>query len=138
MAEEMVSVGCKLPYGLVLELDTEKKEPVVPGSDKLVKVFYPSGDKVTIAGSNSAHPDTGNPGRVVAGYGITDVPAKFWNEWVAQHAAYPLLVNGTLFAHPKADATISEAGNRRSLKTGLEQMDPDKPGPGLTKDTTQP
>ena len=138
MADEMVSVGCKLPYGLVLELDVVKEEPVVPGSDKMVKVFYPSGNKVTIAGSNSDHVDSGNRGRVVAGYGITDVPAKFWNDWVEQHKSYPLLVNGTLFAHLKQGGADGEAGNRRAIKTGLEQRDPNDLGPGLTKDTTQP
>lgn len=131
----MVTVGCKHPSGLVLEIDESREEAPTPGANK-VKVHYPTGRKVTLNGSNSTHPDSPQvaSGRVVGGYGLTNVPEDFWSMWTAQHQDFPMLKNGTLFAHPTQDGITTEAANRRTVKNGMEPMDPERPGPGLERD----
>lgn len=131
----MVMVGCKHPSGLVLEIDESREEAPVPGANK-VKVHYPTGRKVILNGSNSTHPDSPQvaTGRAVGGYGLTSVPEDFWNMWVAQHPDFPMLKNNTLFVHQTQDGITSEANDRRTVKNGLEPMDPARPGPGLERD----
>jgi hypothetical protein len=127
-----VTVACKVPGGLVLELDGVKKDSsIIAGRD--VDVHFGTGQTVTIVGSNARHPDAANPGREVAGYGLTEVPADFWAKWVEQHKGFPLLEKGLLFAQPTEDRSASQAKEQTALKSGREGMDPDNPMPRVKR-----
>jgi len=132
MAENTVTVCCKLPSGLVLELDELRRE-VPAGGSKEIDVWRPTGKTVRICGSNASHPDSSFPGRVIGGYGLTEVPEDFWDAWLAQHKGYPPLLNGSLFAQPTPDRATSQAKDQAKVKTGMEPMDPDRPAPGVTR-----
>lgn len=131
----MITIACKHPSGLVLELDDSREEAPTPGANK-VKFYFGTGRTVTLNGSNSSHPDSPQVavGRVSAGFGLTDIPESFWDKWVEQHPDFPMLKNGTLFALRTQDAIMSETANRRAVKNGLEPRDPDNPGPGLARE----
>ena len=66
-----VAIGCKLPNGLVLRF---RDRP---------------GIEYTLNGANAS--------RVIGGYGITTIPADFWEEWKKVHAGFPPLAKGLIF-----------------------------------------
>lgn len=70
----------------------------------------------------------------IAGYGMTrGVDAAFFEAWKAANTALPAATNGTIFAMNKDDSAQAQAREISSdVKTGLEGIDPDNPGPGLT------
>lgn len=117
VSSTMMNVTCKLPHGLVLRLydmvpgDDGKKTPVIKGGE------------VVLAGANAS--------QIYGGFGLTQVPTDFWEEWVRQNKSLPALANGLLFAEPKRDRAIDRAEDQSDAKTGTEPLDPRKPGPGL-------
>ncbi len=100
MASDTVSIGCRLPHGVVLAVVTN------------------SGDRrtVTLNGANKA--------LLIGGCGITDVPRDFWNEWKRRNKDSVMLSKGTVFATGSASETAQEAKTREGDKTGFEQADP--------------
>jgi hypothetical protein len=134
---EFVTVCCKLPMGLVIEIDELHHEiPALGGGTKEVPTWKPSGRKITLNGANAANPRSPNPGRAVAGYGLTEVPKDFWDEWVEQHKGFGPLTNGSLFAQPTADRAQGQMREHEGVQTGLERLDPTKPGPRLSRATS--
>ena len=109
-----VTVACRIPQGLHLDI-------VKHGEVR---------QRVTLNGSNSAH--------AVAGYGITEhVPKEFFGKWLADHKDLPAVRNGLIFAHAQKRSAEAKAAEQTGLKSGLEPLDPKKPGKDLaplTKD----
>ncbi len=101
MSAQFVTVGCKLPNGLFLDLKTK------------------SGDeqRVVLKGANDS--------RIVGGYGLTEgVPAEFITEWLKRNARHPAVVNKHIFLHDQTESAVSIAKENREVKTGLEAIDP--------------
>lgn len=120
---QTVSVGCKLPWGLICEMGK-------PGEDGY--------KRVTLIGSNynpSAIPSNRQvPGALVAsGYGITPgVPKDFIDAWMTKHARLDAVRNGLVFVDTAKNA-LDMAATFESAKTGFEplaQIDASKGGPG--------
>lgn len=99
-----VVVGCKLPNGLHIHLD---------------------GKEVTLNGSNSS--------RVIGGYGLTNVDESFITAWLAAHQDFPAVRAGLIFVQVNAKKAEDEADEKVDVKSGLEGIDPEKPGGGVTK-----
>jgi hypothetical protein len=129
---QTVSVACKLPHGLVLELNDSKMEAPTPAAQP-VKVYFPTGEKVTLTGSLADHRFAGYRGKVVNGFGITEVNAEFWAKWLEQNRGFPPLTKGWLFAQPTADRLYGQTKEHVALKTGLEPVDQDHLPPGIQK-----
>lgn len=98
-----VTIGCKLPNGLVLALGETRH---------------------TLAGTRAS--------AVVGGYGLTPVPADFWAAWSRKYAAFPPLQQGLIFAQPTVDKAAAQAREHAALRTGLEPINPQTPAPGIT------
>jgi len=96
-----VTVACKLPNGLVLDLP-DAKSPIV------------------LKGAN--HVDA------IAGFGLTDVPIEFWEAWVKLYADFVPLKKELIFAQTTAKNTAAKAKEHKGAKTGLEGLDPNNPG----------
>lgn len=101
MAKSIVIVGCKLPSGL--EIRVGDASVVLNG-----------------ANSNTVVDDTG--------FGITKVDGEFWEAWKKGHHDFTPLVNGLIFAHDDQAKTRSQAKENAKELTGLEGIDPKKPG----------
>lgn len=98
---KMVSVGCKLPNGLLCELGK------VGDNDYTV---------VRLKGSNDA--------LVVGGFGITEnVSESFWTAWVKKHRAMAFIRNQLVFAMPDAASARDHAQDHASKKSGFEALD---------------
>jgi hypothetical protein len=114
-----VMVGCKLPHGITLSLHEAFK------NEEERVIFRPTGDTVTLAGRNAS--------QIIGGYGITPVDENWWDAWVQQNQNYQPYKMGLIFAEPRRDRAMDRALDQRSLLTGSEPIDPDKPGKGLTR-----
>lgn len=98
-----VSVACKLGNGLIIDLD---------------------GRSYTLQGSNSDE--------AIAGYGITEgIPEDFYKQWSEQYKDLPAVKQGLIFANTRRESVVSQARQQKDLKTGLEPIDPAKPGMGV-------
>ena len=97
---ETVTVGCKLPNGLILEQ---------------------GGYKVELNGSNSS--------LVVGGYGLTgNVDKEAFEAWLAVHADQPYVRKELVFAQAKANENASEKTGLEGLDQnnpapGIEKAD---------------
>lgn len=100
-----LTIGCKLPNGIILEM-----------GDK----------KVTLAGANSSV--------LIGGHGITEnVDQAFFEAWIAQNKDLQFVKAGHLFAHEKASNTAAQAKDRAGEKTGLEPLNPAAMPAGIAK-----
>ena len=101
-----VTVACKIPNGLHLDLD---------------------GRRITLNGSSSS--------QIAGGFGLSeDVDKAFFDEWVKRYRDSPAVTGGIVFAYENAADTKARAAEYANLKTGLEPLDPKNPAPGLTAD----
>jgi hypothetical protein len=125
-----VTVMCKLPLGFILQLEQLQDDPDPPrGGDKKAQIWHRTGEQITITGANYAHKGQ----RGVAGWGLTEVDAEVWEKWKVQKEKWPPLQKGWVFASQSGDKAEGQAKEQRSMKTGLEPLDPDKPAPGIEK-----
>lgn len=99
-----VLVGCKLPHGLVAELN---------------------GRKVTLAGANSS--------RLIGGFGITEVDKEFADAWLAVEKDTPIVSNGLVFITGTERDAKSAATERQGQATGLEPLSSENPAAGVKK-----
>ena len=97
-----VIVGCKLPNGLILELDEQR---------------------VVLNGSNSSS--------IIGGFGMTEVNKPLFDAWLAKHKDYEPVKQGLVFAQEKEVNAKAEAKDKTKLKNGLEGLDPAKPAEGI-------
>lgn len=125
-----VTVACKLPNGLHADLmDAASGRPI---------------KRVTFIGSAAARSleradDKGNPvdmeplSIVRGGFGLThNVPADFWEAWLAQNADYEPVRKGLIFASAKGDSARDQANDQAEIRNGFEPIDPTKPTAGIT------
>lgn len=100
-----VTIGCKLPCGLVMTF---------------------GGKSVELRGSRAS--------RILNGYGLTEnVDEEFWEAWKKAHAKLPYVKNELVFAYADTRSAQDMAQERQNERTGLEGLDPDKPGKDLEK-----
>lgn len=100
-----VTVGCKLPNGLVIEKGEKK---------------------VVLKGANTSE--------LIGGHGITEgVDKDFFEAWLADHKDLDFVKGGFVFAHEKSQNASAEAKDRSKNKTGLEPLDPTDKPKGLTE-----
>ena len=92
-----VSVGCKLPHGLILEMGDER---------------------VTVKGANDS--------TLIGGHGITEgVDKDFFDAWLDKNKGLDFVKKGLIFASEKATSVNAEAKEKQDETTGFEGLDPD-------------
>lgn len=124
-----VTVGCKLPHGLVLRTYRMEKtqEAVFGGGTRESTIAVATGEQHTITGVARA-PGQDLPQQVVGGFALTHgVPADFMELWLKQNADLPAVRNGLVFCHSQAASATSMAREGKALTSGLEPIDPKKP-----------
>ncbi|MDS7935662.1 hypothetical protein RMB03_17425 [Acinetobacter sp. V91_7] len=96
----MVTIGCKLPTGFVMQVEKTC---------------------ISINGANTS--------KLIGGHGITeDVPLTFWEAWVAEHKNHDFYLNGLVFANSKLKSTESEAKEKVDNASGTEPLDQNDKG----------
>lgn len=104
MASSTVTIGCKLPNGIILRVA--------------------SGASVTLNGANAS--------RIVGGYGLTpDVDKGFWEAWKKEYATFEPLKNDLIFVQDSASKAEGQAREQADVKSGLEPLNKDQPAAGV-------
>lgn len=99
---EQVTVGCKLPHGLIIGI----------------------GDKqVALNGANSSE--------IIGGYGLTKVDKDLATAWFDAYKDYDPVKAGLIFVQGKEADAKAQAKEQAGVKTGTEKLDPKKPAPGI-------
>lgn len=125
----MVTVACKLPNGLWLQLyDMVDGREMTPQGPNTVKVARKRGEPIKLNGCALKFGQTSEvpmPG----GYALTQVPADFWERWLAANEDADIVQNRLVFAHDSADKAASQARDqlKEKVKSGLEPIDPKNP-----------
>lgn len=123
---QTITVACKLPHGLVLQLQREEKfqEPSL-GGYRDAKRFVKEGDPVTIKGW--ARPADQAPLVPIAGgFALTHgVDAEFWDKWLEQNAEHPSVKGGFIYASGKAADVEAHARLYEGERSGFEPHDPE-------------
>lgn len=101
---DTVTVVCKLPHGLVMEL--------------LDKNGMPQKAPVTVRGGLNRD--------AVNGSGITTVTKEFSDEWFRRNRELSCVRNGLVYVVPKLIDAQIEAKDREVTATGLEPINPEK------------
>lgn len=110
-----VRVGCKLPHGLLMEIGKR--------GDPQYKNFQLRG------------PQSMRLKQIVGGWGLTDVPKDFWDEWLRSTGKKLDFVKyGFVWAEEDSDKAEARAVDESSLRSGFERLDPSKPPKGVEID----
>lgn len=122
-----VTVGCKIPNGLVLRVFRmeDHDEPMFGGGTKTVKRAVAEPATVRLNGW-ARYKGQDLPYEVRHGAGLTyGVDADLFAKWLEQNKDSDLVRNGLVFAQaPKPGEVQAQAKDHRSLKSGLEPIDP--------------
>jgi hypothetical protein len=112
-----VTIGCKLPNGLIMELveQPQQKNSINPA---------PVGKRVKLNGANTLRLANKNPD--IGGFGETTVDEEFWNEWYKRNKDADFIKNGFIFMVKSEAAFKTEAKDRINERTMLEPLNPDK------------
>lgn len=109
-----VTVSCKTPNGFSMEVD--KKIVVINGWNSKEAFVVPCADGVKAALTSG-------------------VDAEFWKSWLATHKNHPLVTNGMVFAENTDDKARDATKERKSVKSGLEALNPNDKSNGVEKET---
>lgn len=124
---DTVTVACKLPHGMHLELLNAAghvEERVTIKGARLKTT--PAGREIT-----KDHLTTEDFGK---GFGLTpNVSAAFWERWARENATYPPFARGMIFAQSDIANAEAQAAEMSGIVTGFEPIDPDKLPQGLKK-----
>jgi hypothetical protein len=124
-----VTVACKLPAGLILQLwEMKDQHESSPTGTRTIQKAQKKGEPIKINGCALRFgqvPEFPMPG----GYALTQIPADFWEEWLAQNQDSDAVQNRIIFAHDSADkaSTQARAQAKEKVKSGMEPIDPKNP-----------
>lgn len=131
MANETVTVACKIPNGLRLRLYKEmiKSEVVVGGGVREVKQFFPDPNVKEVVLQGFSHPQNVQPATaIIGGYALTyNVDKQFFDAWMAQNKDAPYVKQGLVFADVKDANVHAQAKEKASIVSGYERLNKDKP-----------
>lgn len=120
-----VTVACKLPHGLQLQLCemTETRVPSLGGTTLPVKQAVKIGKVYTVNGNASPH-GVAPRCRIVAGYALTDgIPKEFWDKWREQNEDAEYVTHKLIMAWPTNAGADDMAKEHRRVRSGLEPLD---------------
>lgn len=128
---ETVNIGCKLPWGMKLEVGyTVVAESPKGGVHTSVRRL-PNYDTVIINGWHSRSPSgiqmpashKPDPGRTV---GVNKV---LWDQWKKQHPE--MIKQGLIFEYKDEADFIAKSHDVRQIRSGVEPLNPDEMPKGL-------
>ena len=123
-AGQKVTVGCKLPHGLVLHIDqmVEVQQLTSGNGYRTVQESQQVGETITLNGN--AVPFGVLPEyQIIAGYALThNVDKDFWEAWLEQNKNSMIVRNKLVYGYDQADAAVSHAREMKETRSGLEPL----------------
>lgn len=128
---ERVTVICRMPSGLVLDL--YDGQDLALRATSAVPVMGPPVPKasVRLRGARQDPRFHARDNRLLGLGGRTEVDRAFWEAWLAQNPGFGPLRAGLVFAQAREDDALAELAERAPHRTGLEGLEPDSL-PGIT------
>lgn len=99
-----VTIACKLPHGIKLELNPGKKDHRY----------------VILAGTRTTPMGTA---------GLTEVPKDFWDAWHKKHKDLSFVEKGLVTVHVNHETALAHSVDNAMQKNGLEPLDMSEPNP---------
>lgn len=149
---ETVTIACKLPCGILAEvwdMDPDKAMTTPDGSGGMKTIrprmrYSALSEKLLIKGNAAARrlekgDDKGVPieevprlEQVSDGFGLTFGVNKEWADlWFEQNKDWPPVREGMIFMQKTAASARDQAKDHKGIKTGLEPINPYRPGVDL-------
>lgn len=132
----MVTVACKIPNGIILQLCKETKYwEETPGGARERTRFDKVGPRYLVAGpaypNGQAPKDYPEPPPIAGGFALTsDIPKDFWEQWLVQNRETSFVVNGQVFGMATFDRAQGESREQKEIVSGFEpisqDLDPEK------------
>lgn len=142
-----VTVACKIPQGVRLQLQAPMKRRVPTGRglendyevvDFMVFVgtpYYVFGPSMPAGGTPDGYL---TPQQIEGGYALTrGIPADFWRQWLEQNKLADYVTNKMIFAYDAKSAKAA-AREHHEVKSGLEPISRDTGKEGVLKDRRVP
>ena len=145
-ASATVTVACKYPGGLILRRHVmrAKTELVMGGGTREVTEAIPTGERFVVNGpsrepgkmpfqrSQSGAAIKGTQVDVTSGFALTpNVPKDLWDSWLEANKDSAMVRNGLIFASSQATSVKAQARDHEKQRSGLEPIDPNRPGRGI-------
>jgi hypothetical protein len=133
MSKSTVTVGCKIPNGIKLQLRHPSHD-----NGRGEMVAGPVKAEFTLKGPSrplNIMPDSFAAELASGGFGLTEIPEDFWLEWVSGNLTLDMVAKGFIFAEDDHASAVDHAKDNKDVRTGMEPADPNKPGPGLERAT---
>ncbi|GBQ07295.1 hypothetical protein [Saccharibacter floricola] len=123
MAQQTVTVFCRLPSGIVLSLYPEGEAERRAEAEKAKRPdmsVMKAIQSVTLNGAK--HDPRFHPmhNSILGLAGRTEVPSDFWEAWKKQNATSSLLKEHIIFAEANASRGEGRLGELKDMKTGFE------------------
>lgn len=125
MAGEVVYLGCKMPLGVVLNLD---KYEVLDERSGVVRKVISDVPPVRLKGN--AHRND-KPDLSIDGYVFTPVPKEFWDQWLATHADSSLIKDGFIMPAKTMDEARKASREREAERGQNPRLDVEGRDPRL-------
>ncbi len=145
-----VTVACKIPPGLVLQLQREENRMEDTRDGPRPRAYWVKyGRTYTVKGP--AYP-VGTPPKgfpkppiIEGGYALTPgIPKDFWDQWAKQNEQAPYFQkpdgaeHGMIFAYPDMEDVVVAAAEQDKLLSGLEPISLDEDAKGRLTDRRLP
>lgn len=123
-----VTIACKIPSGLVLQLckPTKWVEETPSGGKDRIR-YDKTGPRHYVAGP--AYPNGQAPENfperpaIAGGFALTSgIPKDFWDAWLKQNEESSFVLNGQVFARPTFDAAQGVGREMHAVRSGFEPM----------------
>lgn len=135
----MVTVANKCSFPIILSVvkgGTKWEEDVSDQNGRKTRAYIP-GEQITyeVKGFGAQRrlesngQTIGEISGVVGGYGLTEVPQDFWDQWLKENdkpgsSFYPMISKKLIFAHSRPSFVNSQAKEQAKIKCGLEALIP--------------
>lgn len=123
-----VTVACKLPHGLILQIckEVETLEAQRDGTNKVVKEWRRLPEKVKINGYLAKYRVDLPPAAQDSSYALTHgVDKDFWDQWISQNRELDMVKAKLIFASEKPDVLKTALKDYEGTKCGLEPINRD-------------
>ena len=137
MSTETITIGCRLPNGLTIEVGYTTTQRGAGGTPYVAYIKGADYQKFTLKGTNQHLHIRGPNGKVLATlpsardrepYINVGVPKDLWDRWSKEHQDSWLLKSGQLFVVPKPADTKAVVADAKATSSAIfEPLDPSKP-----------
>lgn len=122
---DTVVVGCRIPQGMLCVVHEKRSvRENLPAGYHTIEQWFPT-DKMFFVRGPAHGQNEGPRGMAYGGYAITrGIRRDWWEAWLEQYKDLEVVKKEMIFAYPSLAETRDCALEHKTMKTGLERLDP--------------